>query len=92
MFLWIKLQLDKFPKLDKSKDDSEWAHELEDLVYDQALKEKVYLTKGHWFMIENMPTAGFRATYASGEFNDLYEGSRRLGIAIRQVHETLYGN
>ncbi|QOU21315.1 hypothetical protein BRETT_001037 [Brettanomyces bruxellensis] len=90
MFLWIKLQLDKFPKLDRSEDDSEWALELEDLVYDQALKEKIYLTKGHWFMIDDMVMAGFRATYASGEYEDLYEGSRRLGIAIRHVHENLY--
>ena len=90
MFLWIKLRLDKFPKLDRSEDDSEWALELEDLVYDQALKEKIYLTKGHWFMIDDMVMAGFRATYASGEYEDLYEGSRRLGIAIRHVHENLY--
>ncbi|VEU21353.1 DEKNAAC102410 [Brettanomyces naardenensis] len=90
MFIWIKINMDRFPKLDADKSDVEWAAKVEDVIFEQALDEEIQLSKGHWFMIDNLNMAGFRATYACASFDDLYHGTERFGKAIRQVHAKLY--
>lgn len=92
MFMWLKIKMDQFPKLDKQLSDAKWAIKVEDLIYDKASKNDVLLAKGHWFMIDEKNMAGFRATYASATHDNLYEGSRRFGDAIRAAHKELYGN
>ncbi|QPG72775.1 hypothetical protein FOA43_000076 [Brettanomyces nanus] len=92
MFLWIKISIAQFPKLEEYSQltDPEWAAKLEDMIFEQALQDEIQLAKGHWFMIDQLNMAGFRATYAFASLDDIYTGSERFGNAIRQIHAKLY--
>lgn len=92
MFLWINVNLNRFKKPQNSKlSDSEWATKVEDYLYDAALKSKVVLTKGHWFMHhKTMMTAGFRATYAFVDEDQMIKAAELLGNAIRKSYDSLY--
>lgn len=92
MFIWLKITLSKFPKLDKSLTDAEWALKVEDVVFEKALDDEIQLAKGHWFMVDqNLVMAGFRTTYAFASFDDIKRGAERLGRSIRDAYKELYG-
>lgn len=91
MFLWISVNLDVFKKPERSNlSDAEWATKVEDEIYDTAIKCKVVLTKGHWFMHDkHMIKAGFRATYSFVDEDKMVKSAELLSKALKLSYESL---
>lgn len=94
MFIWVNVDLNVFKKPQGSTlSDSEWAVIVEDEIYNTAIKCKVVLAKGHWFMHDTkMVKAGFRATYSFVDESKMVKSAELLGEALKISYETLCKN
>ncbi|KAG7813595.1 hypothetical protein KL921_001141 [Ogataea angusta] len=92
MFLWIEINQEAFAKPENIP-ANQWATELENMIFDANIDKGVLLAKGHWFMVDQtLQKAGFRATYAFAEEEELVEASQRFGEALKSIHAKLANN
>ena len=56
-------------------------------MHQAALEQRVLVMPGHEFRAEKDPDGGvaFRSTFAAAPLDDIAEGVRRLGVALRKV-------
>ncbi|ODV64113.1 PLP-dependent aminotransferase family protein [Ascoidea rubescens DSM 1968] len=92
MFLWIKIDIEKFPKPSKDFSEEQWASIFEEKVYEKTIDNNVILAKGGWFIVppsEKLKTAGFRATYASATVEDMNKAAERLAKTLIDLKNEL---
>ncbi|TGZ85070.1 aromatic amino acid aminotransferas-like protein [Ascodesmis nigricans] len=84
MFHWIKLEAEKHPMFGKKS-----VKEIEDEILETAVQEGVLVVPGSYFKSEaRKPLEArelyVRANFASAEFEQMTEATRRLGVALRK--------
>ncbi|KXL41322.1 hypothetical protein M433DRAFT_148797 [Acidomyces richmondensis BFW] len=83
MFQWLEIDYKKHPQCGKKS-----IEEIEDEIFHKNIEHGTLLMKGSWFDAEKKENAGslfFRTTYAAAPFDQIQEGIRRFGEAIRDV-------
>lgn len=91
MFLWVRLKIDSHPKINEMSPD-----EIGKRVFDAFIKEKVLTTPGTYFKSprvtpmtrdEEIGKTFIRLSYALPSLDELEEGAKRMGRALRQEWE-----
>ena len=83
MFLWININCEKHPH-----HSSMTISEMEDEIFQAALQQTLLISKGSWFRAEEGDVGDkifFRATFAAASDEQIQEGIKRFGTALRNV-------
>jgi aromatic amino acid aminotransferase I len=91
MFLWVRLKIESHPKINSLSPD-----EISQRVFDTFIQEKILTTPGRYFRSprvepmtreEEVGKTFIRLSYALPSFQELEEGAKRMGRALRQEWE-----
>lgn len=85
MFLWISINWKKHPH-----HGSMTISEMEDEIFQAALQQTLLISKGSWFRAEEGDIGDkifFRATFAAASDEQIQEGIKRFGVALRSVFQ-----
>ncbi|KAK7920243.1 aromatic amino acid aminotransferase [Apiospora marii] len=83
-FMWLTIDWRKHPQAETLS-----AHEVEQAIYDAAIRHQVLVVPGSWFLVDQgrsgMDTVCFRMTFAAPATNAIPDAVKALGHAIREV-------
>jgi aromatic amino acid aminotransferase I len=83
--LWITLDYESHPLLFKKPETT--ALEIEDIIFQECIKEGVLLAKGSFFIADRSTEAKkviLRATFASADKKTMATAIERFGAALRE--------
>ena len=85
MFHWIKIDHSRHPE-----HGSKAVSEIEEEIFQAALEQTILISKGSWFRADEstpLDEIFFRATFAAASDEQIQEGIKRFGIALKDVFE-----
>lgn len=90
MFLWFRVhvsQSSQFPNRNLEKDSCDRLIQLEEMIFDQACRNGVLVSKGSWFVssLEEVHGVNFRVTFAAAPTDELTDAIQRFGEALSHV-------